>query len=245
MTAAFQPSMRTTFTYTRKFNTSADNYTFALPYISSNTPNGSDPSTGAAITGFKWWNFTFPTIVDSGIERNPGLRDRDEWHGELWRHCGSVSNLGRNLCDLERSHPSKCLGCAVDCADSHHRAPRYGDNFLLQRNLHVVRDRRSQASARGPEHNFRFSDARVPGGSDQRHSVTVSAVDITTSAGQNTITSGPYRRDSRQGLRRPARPTPRSKRMWLSTSRERCRQQQRSIERPAFSGCFDRNRSRK
>ena len=54
------------FTYTRKFNTAGDDYTFALPYISSTTPNGSDPSTGAAITGFKWWNFTFPTIVDSG-----------------------------------------------------------------------------------------------------------------------------------------------------------------------------------
>jgi hypothetical protein len=37
-----------------------------LPYISSTTPNGKDPSTGAAINGFKWWNFTFPTLVDSG-----------------------------------------------------------------------------------------------------------------------------------------------------------------------------------
>jgi hypothetical protein len=54
------------FTYTRKFNTPGDDYSFALPYISSGTANGSDPSTGAAISGFKWWNFTFPTIVDSG-----------------------------------------------------------------------------------------------------------------------------------------------------------------------------------
>jgi uncharacterized protein DUF4382 len=54
------------FTYTRKFNTPSDNYTFTLPFISSNTPNGSDPSTGSAISGFKWWNFAFPTIVDSG-----------------------------------------------------------------------------------------------------------------------------------------------------------------------------------
>ena len=55
-----------TFTYNRKFNTSGDNYNFTLPYISSGTANGSDPSTGAPITTFKWWNFTFPTIVDSG-----------------------------------------------------------------------------------------------------------------------------------------------------------------------------------
>ena len=37
-----------------------------LPFISSSTPNGNDPQTGNAITGFKWWNFTYPTIVDSG-----------------------------------------------------------------------------------------------------------------------------------------------------------------------------------
>ena len=48
-----------------------DNYTFALPYISSASPNGTDPSSGAAIAGFKWWNFTFPTIVDSGTNAIP------------------------------------------------------------------------------------------------------------------------------------------------------------------------------
>lgn len=59
------------FTYKRKFATPGDDYSFALPYISSSTPNGHDPSTGAAITGFKWWNFTFPTIVDSGSNAIP------------------------------------------------------------------------------------------------------------------------------------------------------------------------------
>jgi hypothetical protein len=53
------------FTYTRKFATATDNYTITLPYISPGTPNGKD-SSGNAITGFKWWNFTFPTLVDSG-----------------------------------------------------------------------------------------------------------------------------------------------------------------------------------
>jgi len=60
-----------TFTYTRKFNTSGDNYSFALPYIPSSMANGTDPSTGSAIAGFKWWNFTFPTIVDSGSSAIP------------------------------------------------------------------------------------------------------------------------------------------------------------------------------
>ncbi len=64
-----------TFTYTRKFNTAIDNYTFTLPYISSSSTNGSDPMTGAAISGFKWWNFTFPTIVDSGTNSIPDFEN--------------------------------------------------------------------------------------------------------------------------------------------------------------------------
>ncbi len=53
-------------TYTRHFHDANDNYTVTLPFISSDTPNGSDPVSGSPITGFKWWYFTFPTIVDSG-----------------------------------------------------------------------------------------------------------------------------------------------------------------------------------
>jgi len=54
------------FTYTRNFLTASDDYSVLLPYISLGTANGKDPLTGAAITGFKWWNFTFPTLVNSG-----------------------------------------------------------------------------------------------------------------------------------------------------------------------------------
>jgi hypothetical protein len=53
------------FTYTRSFMTAADDYTQNLDYISSTTPNGKD-SNNNAITGFKWWNFAFPTVVTSG-----------------------------------------------------------------------------------------------------------------------------------------------------------------------------------
>jgi len=54
------------FTYTRNFHTVKDDYIVTLPYISSNSPNGNDPQSSSAITGFKWWNFAFPTVVDSG-----------------------------------------------------------------------------------------------------------------------------------------------------------------------------------
>jgi hypothetical protein len=56
----------TGFLDTRTFHTALDDYAVTLPYISGSTANGADPVTGAAITGFKWWNLTFPTAVTSG-----------------------------------------------------------------------------------------------------------------------------------------------------------------------------------
>ena len=64
-------SNSTDFTYTRKFRNANDDYQATLPYISSGTRNGSDPQSGNPITGFKWWNFAFPTIVDSGANAIP------------------------------------------------------------------------------------------------------------------------------------------------------------------------------
>jgi len=55
----------TGFTYTRNFVTATDNYSMTLPYIDSMTANGKDEN-GNAINGYKWWNFAFPTVVDSG-----------------------------------------------------------------------------------------------------------------------------------------------------------------------------------
>jgi hypothetical protein len=54
------------FTYTHDFVRAIDDYTVTLPYIAAATANGNDPVTGAALTGYKWWNFAFPTVVDSG-----------------------------------------------------------------------------------------------------------------------------------------------------------------------------------
>jgi Domain of unknown function (DUF4382) len=55
----------TGFTYTHHFVRSSDDYSVALSYIDAATPNGNDAS-GNAITGFKWWNLTFPTLAESG-----------------------------------------------------------------------------------------------------------------------------------------------------------------------------------
>ena len=58
------PSM-TGFTYTNNFSTASDDYVYTLDYIAQATPNGTDDS-GVAITGYKWWNFAYPTLLTSG-----------------------------------------------------------------------------------------------------------------------------------------------------------------------------------
>jgi len=55
----------TGFTYTRNFLRATDDYQVTLPYIDASTANGTDAN-GNPITGFKWWDFTFPTLADSG-----------------------------------------------------------------------------------------------------------------------------------------------------------------------------------
>ena len=56
----------TGFALTHDFATARDDYAVSLSYISASTPNGSDPLTGAALTGFKYWDFAYPTQVTSG-----------------------------------------------------------------------------------------------------------------------------------------------------------------------------------
>ena len=53
------------FTLTRAFRTLTDDYARTLDYISSATANGKDDA-GNAVTGFKWWNFAYPTQLMSG-----------------------------------------------------------------------------------------------------------------------------------------------------------------------------------
>ena len=55
----------TGFTYTRVFRTAIDDYSVNLNYIDSATANGTDPM-GNAILGYQWWNFAYPTVVTSG-----------------------------------------------------------------------------------------------------------------------------------------------------------------------------------
>jgi hypothetical protein len=53
------------FTYTRTFHTAADDYVHGVDYIADATANGTNLS-GNAIAGYKWWDFAYPTLLMSG-----------------------------------------------------------------------------------------------------------------------------------------------------------------------------------
>ncbi len=55
----------TGFTYRHDYPTATDDYSVSLGYIASTSENGKDAN-GNAVTGFKWWNFTYPTLADTG-----------------------------------------------------------------------------------------------------------------------------------------------------------------------------------
>ena len=53
------------FTYQHSYRTASDDYTATLDYIASVSANGDDAD-GNPITGFKFWDFAYPTLVTSG-----------------------------------------------------------------------------------------------------------------------------------------------------------------------------------
>jgi hypothetical protein len=68
-TAAFSGSISAasaaSFTYTHNYVDSSDDYTATLDYISNSSANGEDGNNNP-ISGFKWWNFAYPTILNDG-----------------------------------------------------------------------------------------------------------------------------------------------------------------------------------
>jgi hypothetical protein len=61
----------TGFTLTRIFGMAQDDYVYTLNYIAGASANGMDD--GNAITGYKWWNFAYPTVVTSGANAIPNF----------------------------------------------------------------------------------------------------------------------------------------------------------------------------
>ena len=178
----------TSFTYSRNFHNPNDDYTAPLAFISSSTPNGSDPQTGNPITGFKWWNFTYPTIVDSGANAIPDFDNATNGSVNFGGTVGLMKAAGETW--AKWNDPSAQNAWAAPSA------------VLVPTTIPL-------GTAASGYSNGSFT-VTVPGGalavpvnlSTASQSatlvyqidwsggiLTVSPVDITTSAGQNTLTS--------------------------------------------------------
>jgi hypothetical protein len=82
----------TDFTYTRDFVRSIDDYSVTLDYVPS-AAAGVDPS-GETISGFEWWNFTFPTLATTGSNAVPSFVAATNGAVNLGGTVGAVSAWG-------------------------------------------------------------------------------------------------------------------------------------------------------
>jgi hypothetical protein len=83
----------TGFTLTRRFRTVTDDYVHTLDYIADATANGTDDD-GNAIDGFKWWNFAYPTLLMSGTTAIPNFISATNGSVNFGGSVGAVPSHG-------------------------------------------------------------------------------------------------------------------------------------------------------
>jgi Domain of unknown function (DUF4382) len=176
------------FTYTRKFNTAGDDYTFTLPYISSSTPNGTDPMSGAAITGFKWWDFTFPTIVDSGTNAIPDFETATNGTVNFGGTAGAYPAWGESF--ARWNDPIQANAWAVPWTVLIPTTVPLGTAATSYSNGVFTMSETGGTTAVPVDLSTTSGSGTLVYQVDRTNGiVTVSAVDITTTAGQTTITN--------------------------------------------------------
>jgi len=177
----------TGFTYTRNFKTATDDYALSLNYISSGTANGSD-SNGNAIAGFKWWNFTFPTVLDSGSN---AVSDFISATGGAVNFGGSAGTFGAwGDSYAIWNDPANPNGWALpsvvlipEPAPLGVVAAGYSNGTFTMTVAGGVNTVTSALNTTSGSATLVYQVDRT------NNIVTISAVDITTTAGQNTLTS--------------------------------------------------------
>jgi Domain of unknown function (DUF4382) len=81
------------FTYTRNFHTASDDYVNTLDYVSTGSASIEDAS-GSTISGFEWWNFTYPTLADTGASAIPDFINATNGTANFGGSVGPVSAWG-------------------------------------------------------------------------------------------------------------------------------------------------------
>ena len=179
----------TGFTYTRNFHTASDNYVVPLNYISSSTPNGND-SNGNAITGFKYWNFTFPTVLTSGSGVTTNFLNATNGAVNFGGTVGILDAYGETYALWNDpaspnawAAPSVVLmpvSAPLGTVAAGYTVGTGGFTMTVQGGTNAVTNSLSTTSG---------SATLVYQVDRTNNIVTVSSVDITTTAGQNTATN--------------------------------------------------------
>ncbi len=177
-------------TYTHHFHNINDDYVVTLPYINQATPNGSDPISGAAITGFKWWNFTFPTIVDSGTNAISDFATATGGAVDFGGTVGPFKAAGESYATWNDTNAPNAwaapwailsptevpIGLAATAYSSTTNSFMIG---VLGGNNNITVDLNATTGSATLVYQVDFTSGII----------TISPVDITTTAGQNTLST--------------------------------------------------------
>jgi hypothetical protein len=178
----------TGFTYTRNFAAPADDYTIKLDYIASATANGKD-SSGNAITGFKWWNFAYPTQVASGASAISDFVSATNGGVDFGGTAGPVTAWGRS--NAIWNDPANPNGWSARWAILVPTPVPLGTVATSLVNNAFTMTVAGGVTAATVDVSTTTGSATLVYQIDRTNGVvTVSPVDITTSAGLTTLTNG-------------------------------------------------------
>jgi hypothetical protein len=86
----------TGFSYTSQYFVANDNYSVSLGYIAASLANGFDDN-GNPISGFKWWDFTFPTTVTFGNGATTSFAAAAEGAADFGGTVGALPAWGESV----------------------------------------------------------------------------------------------------------------------------------------------------
>jgi hypothetical protein len=176
------------FTDTRKFATASDDYTVSLNYISSSTANGKD-SGGNAITGFKYWDFAYPTMVTSGTNAVTDFVSATNGGVSFGGTVGSISAWG--ISSAIWADPANSTGWSVPWTVLMPTPIPLGVVATgFANNTFTMTVAGGTMPATVDVSTTSGSAALVYQIDRSNDIVTVSPVDVTTSAGLTTLTNG-------------------------------------------------------
>jgi hypothetical protein len=175
----------TAFSYTRSFNSATDDYSLMLNYISSSTANGNS-ATGTAISGFKWWNFTFPTVIDSGSNAVPDFIAATGGAVNFGGTAGTFGAWGESYAVW--NDPANLNGWAAPSVVLMPQQAPLGAIAAGYSNGTFTMTVAGGVNAVTSTLNTTSGSATLVYQVDRTNNIiTISPVDITTTAGQNTV----------------------------------------------------------